>query len=417
MTIKHGEHRRSRASFTRTLRRIAARIAEQRIYQLEWDDKLLRKSQKANIRVSELWVAGSYARGALDCGDLDLVVNLIVEEGDSPWRATVSRAVLGSAPDVRLYIGTPEKNSSGAVFTEAKLVWSLNAPDWQTAISAIVIEPLATRYARPTDELPLRIEQFYADDNSVLDKLLELKHNQIIDWNWIPADEINVRADDWPDEVREFGDYLRRWRGKKTQAVMQLVIEYFSQQDQCVTWRKDLDERTWFRFGGACVLVGRQPILVQLLNHLFCSQVVIAAHLSRRGPNGLWIISRGVNHPLEQAFREVTAYYLKDEQCPEVIEESEVGNWRSIYSLELLQSRKHAKERAKEEKAEFEINIEIAMATGSKLLHLIAAVDVIEVGEVRLPISVEGMQFEGEEELASANNLLALLANPSDAAA
>lgn len=365
----------------------------------------------ARIRISELWVAGSYARGALDCGDLDLVINLIVEEGAWPWPRTVARAVLGHAPDVRLYIGTPEKNSSGATFPEARLVWSATVSDWQTAISAIPANPSATRFARPGDELPLRLEQLYIVNDDTVDHLLDLKHRQMIDWTWVSADEINVRHEDWSDDTHEFAARLRRCCGQKTQAVMQLVIEHFTQHDQCAEWDKHFDKRTEFRIGGAQVLVGRPHVPVHLLNQLFCAHVVLAPHLSRRGPNGLWLFSRGVGHPLEQAFRAVTAYYLRNDRCPDSALESE--DWRSIHSLELFPSRRQARDRAKEVKAEWGINLKVAACRGSELLRLIAAVDVIEIDEWRLPISVEGKYFDGAEQLATTDELLTLLTSPS----
>ena len=133
-----------------------------------------------------------------------------------PRGSTISRAVLGNAPDVRLYIGSPEMNSSGIAFPEARLVWSPAAPDWQTAISAMPVDPTATHYTRRIDELPLRSEQ-HITDISTLEQLLDLKHNQVVDWIWIPADEINVQPENWSYEGQKLNEYLRQWRGKKTQ--------------------------------------------------------------------------------------------------------------------------------------------------------------------------------------------------------
>jgi len=132
VTRKLGERTRTRSSLTLALQRIAARIASQQVYEVEWSDRLF-GAQSSRIRVEGLWVAGSYARGALDCGDLDVIAKVVSEQGILPWGATISRILVGRAPDVRLYSGTPEKNSSGVSFPEARLVWSPAEPNWQSS--------------------------------------------------------------------------------------------------------------------------------------------------------------------------------------------------------------------------------------------------------------------------------------------
>lgn len=256
MTIRQGERRRSRASFTRTLSRIATRIADRPVYELEWEDDLLHKKHRCHIDIGGLWVAGSYARGALDCGDMDLIVYLGADVGALVWKSKISRIVIGHAPDVRLYIGTPEKNSSGIAFPEDILVWPPTAPDWQAAISDIVADPSATRYARRNDELPLRPEQLYIRNNATLDQLLDLKEGGLIEWKCIPADEINVQPEKCSDDALEFAKYLQNRRGKKTQAVMQFVTQYCEQHQTYAMWQKDWNDKSWFRFSGAQIFVG-----------------------------------------------------------------------------------------------------------------------------------------------------------------
>ena len=413
VTRKLGERTRTRSSLTLALQRIAARIASEQVYEVEWSDRLF-GAQSSRIRVEGLWVAGSYARGALDCGDLDVIAKVVSEQGILPWRATISRTLVGHAPDVRLYSGTPEKNSSGVSFPEARLVWSPAEPNWQAAISAITVDPSAARYSRRTDALPVRTEQLYLDNLDALEQLLDLKLNQVIDWVWLPADEISVRPETWSSDAREFADSLRQQRGKKTHSVMQFVIQYHEQYDNCAIWDRSMfSDKSSFRVGGSQVFAGRPPVQVELLNEIWCSSLVVAPHLSRRGPNGLWIISRGVNHPIEQAFRERTLYYLEMGKRPWIVQE--IDGWRRIHSLELFRSAKHADKVATKERTELkkegqeEFEIDVAAATGSELLRLIAAVDVIEIASARLAISRDGMFFDDVTERASADTLLALI--------
>lgn len=406
MPMRQGERRRSRDSFTQTLRRIASRIADRPIYELEWEDPLVYRRHKCHVDISGLWVAGSYARGALDCGDLDLIIDLGSEEPALFWTSKISRTVIGRAPDVRFYVGTPENNSSGIAFPEAELIWSPTLPDWQSAISNIIADPSATRYARRNDAVPLRPEQFYIHDDTTLDQLLDLKDSRVIDWKWVPADEIKVKPRKWSNDAVKFAKHIQSHRGKKTQAVMQLVIEHFEKRKGYITWQRDWNDNGWFRFGGALVFVGRPPVRVELLNNLFCSSIVIAPHLSRRGPNGLWILSRDINHPLEQAFLKTKAYYLKNQRAPAI---SVVCNdWRSAQSLDIFRSRKQAERYANEEKAEFDTELDIYMAAGSDLLKLIADVDIIDTVKAWFPISEEGRRLCDESQVASVETVLAL---------
>ena len=82
---------------------------------------------------------------------------------------------------------------------------------------------------------------------------------------------------------------------------------------------------------------------------------------------------------------------------------------------ELFRSGKHAEKVATKERSELkkvgqeEFEIDVAAATGSELLRLIAAVDVIEIASARLAISRDGMFFDDVTERASADTLLALI--------
>lgn len=410
MAVRQGEYRRSRDSFTRTLCRIAARIATLPVYELTWKEDILHRQHQCHIDIGGFWVAGSYARGALDCGDLDIIINLGKEASTLAWTSKISRTVIGHAPDVRLYVGTPEENSSGIAFPEAKLIWSPTLPDWQAAISGIPADPTATRYARRNDELPLRPEQFHLGRDTTIDQLLDLREGGLIEWAWIPADEINVQPEKWSDDALKFTRILQIRCGKKTQEVMQLVIQYYEQQQRGAVWQRDRQDKVRFRFGGAQVFVGRPPVEVELLGDLSCSSLVIAPHLSRRGPNGLWILSRGVNHPLERAFNETQAYYLSYQQSPLITVNADSSHF-TAYSVDLFQSRKEAKKRIDEEKTQFDIDLDVAIAQGGDLLKLIADVDIIDIGSESLPISETGERFLDESQAVTVEEILMLIKN------
>src|SRR5215510_5502785 len=223
MTRRQGERTRSRASFTRTLEAIAARIAEQRVFDYE---ELPIGSLRGyeTVEIKALWVAGSYARGAAECGDLDLIIEVAITQtrlanDDDPRRPSLRRILLKGAKDVQLHTGTPEKNNMGVAFPEARLIWSPAAPDWAAAIAAIRIDSSATRHARRADLAPLRPGQLAYTNQPDLEVVVDLRERGEIEWVWVPLDQIEVRPDTWSLNACEFAERLTRFGGgRKTKA-------------------------------------------------------------------------------------------------------------------------------------------------------------------------------------------------------
>lgn len=397
------ENRRSRDSFTKSLKRICQRIDGQRVFEADWKHFLLPGSKHSRLRVKAVWVVGSYARGAIQCGDLDLVADVIAEKGGLPPTSTISRCVICRAPDVRLYVGTPEENTSGVEFPEAKRVWSSEAPDWNAAIEAIPVDPTATRFERPHDMLPLRKEQIvdYGEDD-LFEKIIGLLDQRKLASEWVPLTDIVVKPENWSYEATDFFEGVQRWCGKKTQEVMPYIIEWCSNNRYDV-WHRKYNEKTCFKIGGAEVCVGRPYIDLRLLDSLSCSATLIVPHRSRRGPNGLWILSRGANHPLVQQFAVCNAYYLAYGSSPSLVQE--INGWRSIHYLELFLQRKQAVVRQKELEEDDDMVFDIANIAERDLLSLISTVDLVEIDSVRYAITREGQFFEEIDKVVTAEEI------------
>jgi hypothetical protein len=252
------EDRRSHASFRRTLERIADRIDKQPLTIAEWTWRpYYNTPQQSRIRVHALWVAGSFARGASTCGDLDLIADASVEApGIDPGEAVMARAIVGRAPDVRLYIGTPDKNHSGIPFPEARLIWSKEDPDWRAALEAVRVDPGAARFARVADQLPLRGEQLGVaggdDSPSVLTGLIDLKRDGVIDWRFVPSSSIETDETKWSPEARAFSERTLRFVGRKSGQAIREVVGLVQRDDRVVDWRRRHDDdRVTSHIGGA----------------------------------------------------------------------------------------------------------------------------------------------------------------------
>lgn len=88
------EKRRPRQSFTHALKKIADRIDSHSTFAAEYYDSLFRKTERVVFRVNALWAFGSWAKGALDCGDLDLMADISMVEGGMPFESVIRRVLV-----------------------------------------------------------------------------------------------------------------------------------------------------------------------------------------------------------------------------------------------------------------------------------------------------------------------------------
>ena len=112
------------------------------------------------------------------------------------------------------------------------------------------------------------------------------------------------------DDEEALTTYVRQRCWKETQRLLPFLFRAFRDHDPCGRWCPDWDDKTQFRYGGAEVFVGRPRVRLSCLDELACSELAIAPRISRRGPNGVWMINRGEQHALEQLFTDRFAYYV-----------------------------------------------------------------------------------------------------------
>jgi hypothetical protein len=241
----------SRDMFTKALERIANRVNTQQEYLVNYTDTLFGGRKVSKILVKNLWAVGSWARGAMECGDLDLVLEVSTIEGHLPFESNIRRVVIGNARYVRPYIGTPQKNSSGAIFDEAVLIWSSTSRDWRHNIDSIKPNPNAVRFHRKTDILPLRPEQLQSDGPNELEKLVDLKGEGYLNWEWIAIDSIIPNSERWSEAAQSISKLILRSRGKKTQRVMPFVLQWFEDCGSIESWKSDHHNSSTFQINGS----------------------------------------------------------------------------------------------------------------------------------------------------------------------
>ena len=321
------ERRRSRASFQKTLEKICTRLSESPTASGLWKDRFFGKVDEVTVEAISLWVAGSFARGASDCGDLDLVLDYRIKQGGNVGGRRAAQALFKSLPDVRVYGGTPEKNESGVAFPEAVLVWQGKEFNWRNAISGIDENPLAERFSRSTDRIPFRTEQLAVEVGD-LEKITSMEANGTISWTFIPVTDVEM-AQPLSDEELNLERLQKYNAGQKTLKLLPYLLGYFRKYGGSPTPALRTDfESSEFGIGGAKVLLGRPYPCVRLLNEITIAQLILLPHLCARGPNGFWTIRRGSNHPLVMDAANISAYHLIDENAePPIFNMSSPKDW------------------------------------------------------------------------------------------
>jgi len=389
------EKRYPRESFTKKLERICQRLDEastRTITHKDWFNKAV----TSLVEITSLWVVGSYARGALMCGDLDLVLEYRLVEGQHPSPRTLTKTFFGTPQYVRYYFGTPESSSSGVVFSDATQIWAESGSNWRVAIDSIKPDPCAGRAKRETDSIPLRPEQLYMEPER-LQQLVAQERDGLLDWEFIeitPADLEPVTTGELSDRDRKL-IRVAHMLGKKSQVLVPALIRLMAKHEQFGTW--DASERTRGKLVcGATVLRLGCPSIPHYPfdDEPTIKQYALIPHISAKGPNGAWIIRRGPNHPGVQAIGQNFAHYLLSSGVPETVQ---YRDHSKSWSTELLQLF-HTQEEAEVLSAMVDDGTgnqrrTVGRAVGVELFKLFALVDVVEIGEHQLPMTNSGAAY------------------------
>ncbi|WP_129640718.1 MULTISPECIES: hypothetical protein [Steroidobacteraceae] len=382
------ENRQPREKFTALLIRMCERLDACASFEIRDRDRYLRWAIEANeldpaaasetVFITRMWVVGSYARGMLTCGDLDVLLETRTATGKEPrTHRGLARLAFGHIQNLHWHHGTPETNSSRVAFPEACEVWA-PGKDWRAAISAIPVNPQAVRFERPRDLVPLRPHQLYAGIETQED-LLEAYDKGHIAWRFLPYEGEGVLTDLTSLEAHVLNNF--GW-GEKTRKLVPHAWAYLRTQ------RRETDKFTahagaGLTLAGVHFQFGRPFAPLHMLDGMDISRVVLAPHVSRRGPNGMLEISRGPKHPLTEAAKDLSAWvHLNERGALAMIQRSVFHSWGPYafaYVLELF-SKQELADRWMEQLArddEFTMPLATHRLTGAELLDAISLADTL----------------------------------------
>ncbi|MGL6246237.1 hypothetical protein [Pseudomonas sp.] len=389
------EKRYPRESFTKKLERICQMLDEASIRTIAHKD-FFNKAATSQVEITSLWAVGSYARGALMCGDIDLVLQYRLVVGPHPAPRRITKTFFGALPYVSYYFGNPESSTSGVVFPDAVPIWTEPGCDWRVAIDSIKPVTSAGHASRETDSIPLRPDQLYMEPER-LQGLAAQEKQGLLEWEFVeftPADLEPVPL----EEISHRDKKLLRiapMMAKKSQVLIPAIIRLMAKDDLFGVWESPDSYRVKLSCGATALHLGR-PVLPY---HAFDNdptirQYVLIPHISAKGPNGAWIIRRGPNNPDTHAFANRHAFYLGSPESPETVAYRDLNRISSTEVLELFNTHEEAKEfAAMLDEGNGLPETEIGRAEGLDLISLFAMVDVVEIGDHQLAITHAGAAY------------------------
>ncbi len=384
------EKRHPRERFTKQLGRICRALDE--VSTRDFTYKLYDEPRTCRLTVNELWVDGSYARGALTCGDLDIVVRFTKVSGTMPMPKVVNKAFFGSTPDVRYYSGTPAENMSGAEFLDAVLVWIGQDGNWQSRIDSIQTDPNAGRAARDTDSIPLRAEQM-SIQGSELTLAAQWERQGMLEWEFFPLDEAllsPIPEDEIGKKERQLLGCTQRM-GQKTRDLVPALWRVMREKEPGGSWSSAGEEKATLRCGGTLIHVGTPSLTLRRFESTKTKQLMLVPHPTARGPNGAWLIRRGPKHPHIVGFKKSSVFYVGKPGAPALVKVKE--DFGEVGILELFDSKTSAKESIKQIPSADSEPLEIIQAKGTQVYELLSQADVIESGNEQIALTPIGKQY------------------------
>lgn len=415
------EKRLPRDTFTKKLHRMCERLDTGSTQTLSFKHWYFDRAESATCTVTSLWVIGSYARGALECGDLDVVVSINIQGSEPPQRLMM-KTFFGAPAYVRCYSGTPEKNTSGIALPNAVSIWTEPGCDWREAIASIAPNPSAGRARRAIDAIPFRTEQLHANVEELKD-LLKLRREGLIEWSFIQFNQQFLSPLATGDFL-ESEEYIERFikhkfAGRGILRLLHPIAKVMRKLEPGGSWDSDFGNRTEIWCDGTLLYLGNPSLPIHRLDgDAKLRQLGIVPHISSRGPNGIWLIRRGPNHADTVALVNIRAYYLASGGTPCIIHCTDFteGRGREGEVLELFRTYEQAIAGAQEwqeilEPGDSDETPDVNEVRGADLLFLTSLCDIIQVDGKEIALTIAGCFLTGQEKASTIADVATLLSN------
>lgn len=270
--------------------------------------------------IKRVWVFGSYARGALTCGDLDLLVETDFGSVQPPYGCCVIankgvKDLIGRRRHVQVLPGTPEANFTGRYFDESVLIWD-GSDTWQERITAIPVNPEQGPFKRASSIIPFRVDQVAASmcgltARPYFESLASHIEAKTLRSEFLPLSQIPQVLNETPETASNisetYWDAEMDWRWSKPRlALLPYALGYLLEKTRALGFSDKtpikIEPGFVLRKDSVTISVAPNGLGIDhglLTGELVCDAVI--APLSTRGPNGIWELSWGDAHPAKKA--------------------------------------------------------------------------------------------------------------------
>ncbi|MFK0310596.1 hypothetical protein ACIQUF_05065 [Pseudomonas sp. NPDC090233] len=404
------ETRYPRERLTKQLIRICESLDNVSTRDIEY--KIYDKPAACRLTVNELWVVGSYARGALMCGDLDVVVRYTKVSGAKPKPHVYPRAFFGSPRGVSFFDGDPQENSSGVGFDDAVLIWSEADGEeqlWLSRIDEIRPDPEAGRASRDSDCIPLRPEQLRIH-NDALEQTVLGYQQRTLEWKFYALDEemsSPIPETGLPDSDAWLVEFAKDMTAK-SRALVPAIWRVATKTEPHRIWSEAIGERATLRCGSTLIHIGTPALTLRHFDNVKTRQLMLVPHSSSRGPKGVWLIRRGPQHPHVLGFKSREIFYVGEPGVPELIRaEHEFGEVRIF---EFFESFEQARAAADEIYSHPAAQVVISRAQDEEIFDLLAGADVLEFRMTHTAVTDLGRSYLQQEKRGDDGEWLAEIA-------
>ena len=304
----------STISYDVTKRKPETKIQGRTMNREKFTEKLARMIQTIEAgalpaRVKEFYAFGSYARGALEPGDLDVIVvhddpgceywKALKRECSTPldeiprFRTQMRRALRrpGERIDMVIVESLDRFIRDGGTITRAEviLLWSDTDRDWRPKIEGIRPNPAAGRAKR---EQLFPIRRLSADLATMEEVMAMIADRQLV-FNHLPIASIACRLTPYHEEQLA----RCRWRvGRKSLLTFPYALQWLQthhQRVKCIKATTLHNDKQTHR-----VEVGRPSLARMLYYFTACPNLkcqCLIPHFKKAGPNELLLFARGPN--------------------------------------------------------------------------------------------------------------------------
>lgn len=271
---------------------------------------------KLPMDVRELYVFGSYSRGAIEPGDLDLII--VHGRGRQEIDKQVDEALQKSHPDILAQVRVAAGKQNAArmrlfrkpgeavqiIFAESVaevtgkrsrikptdpiLVWSHEDRRWREKIASIVPDADAGRAERNHLVELKRLN----DRVSVMERIVEMVEKEML--TRIPIDSITLKLGPYHQRFLEHWTVNCQVMGRKSLETLPYIMWWFEQnRDQCMVPHRT---EAWNRKFTLRCEVGKPSLgwmLGRFAAHPKLKRQCLIPHFKRSGPNELLVFERG----------------------------------------------------------------------------------------------------------------------------